>query len=560
MFEELHNLGHQHFQRFKEELADYRIELSPDIEIRQGKHILPYYDLKDGHIYLPNFDLENASGKLQLMFVRSLLSCNTNEEFFDFYRVAMAWMIAHEMGHHLRQRNGAFGQNLWEEEQAANYLAFSLTKHRFRPKDRAALQAFLKKAIEGLAKKMESDGIATASYGNILEGLQAAGQIDGRTMQNMEMMERLFNVNPEDVLLTSGALSHQAEDTLHLRDEAINTMNSTYTSDIARYMYYHLGWMYLGFNSREAYYVEEFARKHLNQLPDLLPTLKRDHVPNDKQVIAAFQASEETQPISATASHYFYKRYRALLVARLRTSASLTRRLQDEAVMLLEAWQAGDFDSLNYLAEIVPAQMRPLLPNAIAAQHEKLTDLEEYLPSETDRRLYRYVVGGIDDHAAATTLERLDMLEKTDIYRVLSAEVALQVIHELRVVRLAPGETIIRQGETNNDVYILGDGKLGVSSDSPTDLALSTQEFEAMQLRDSLYLNMISPGQVIGEVAFFTRESRNATVTAILPSICYVIKAADLQLFAYDDPAVLMQMAGALARRLTAMVQKYGQR
>jgi CRP-like cAMP-binding protein len=55
---------------------------------------------------------------------------------------------------------------------------------------------------------------------------------------------------------------------------------------------------------------------------------------------------------------------------------------------------------------------------------------------------------------------------------------------------------------------------------------------------------------MFGEIAFFTEDARYATVRAVEPSQCLVLTDADLQIFAYQHPTILMQMAGVLAKRL----------
>lgn len=544
---DLFKIGNGFFDLFRREFASYNIQISPFIQLFQGKHILPYYDLKDGNIYLSNFDGDEATGKLQLLIIRSLLSCETNEEFFEFYRLTLPWMIGHELGHHLRQHYQLFGSNLWQEEQIANYLGFAMTKHRYTPAQKSRIQFLLRRAIEGLSKKMQSTNIATVSYSNILHAMQVSGQIDQAAVANVEMMQRMFDVNPEDMLKHSGQLSDTELEDLQKRDEVISTINEEYTSDIARYLYYHLGWMYLGLASREAYYVDEFARTHLNQNIDVLPPVRIDFIPNETQIQAYYQASARSSSFSETAGHYFYKRYRSMLVVFLK-SLIASQGLSDEAVLLLENWRYGDFDTLNYLSEIVPEGMRYLLPNTIAEHPTTVTNLESYLATETDKRLWLNVMYRAEDSAATNTLKRLAMLDKTDIYSVLSSEVAMDVIHELRCVRLSTGETIIWQGEMNNDVFILSDGRLGVQHE---DADYHRQDDK------NQYIGYIEPGQVLGEVAFFTREARNANVRALVPSTCYVLKASALQLFAYNDPAMLMQMAGALAHRLNDVLRKY---
>ena len=95
-------------------------------------------------------------------------------------------------------------------------------------------------------------------------------------------------------------------------------------------------------------------------------------------------------------------------------------------------------------------------------------------------------------------------------------------------------------GDANDDVFILVDGELEVGT-------LRAGQFKRF--------DVIRSGEVFGEMAFFTREPRNATVRAVRPAECLVLKGSDLRLLAFDHPSILMQMAGVLARRLANFIK-----
>jgi CRP-like cAMP-binding protein len=111
----------------------------------------------------------------------------------------------------------------------------------------------------------------------------------------------------------------------------------------------------------------------------------------------------------------------------------------------------------------------------------------------------------------------------------------LELAHLFCQVNFARGETVIWQNERNDDVYFLIDGKLEV-------LVSHNEKTEQVDI--------IDPGEMFGEIAFFTEDPRYATVRAVAPSRCFVLTDADLQLFAFQHPTILMQMAGVLAKRL----------
>jgi CRP-like cAMP-binding protein len=114
----------------------------------------------------------------------------------------------------------------------------------------------------------------------------------------------------------------------------------------------------------------------------------------------------------------------------------------------------------------------------------------------------------------------------------------LEIGKSLCRIRLDAGETIIWEGEVNDDVFFLTRGALSI---------LVTENGRERRV------GVVRPGEVFGEMAFFSRDTRNATARALEPSECFVIKDSDLLLLVFKHPSILMQMAGALTRRLAGL-------
>lgn len=536
---DLFALGQKHFDAFIQEFASYGLQADPGIELRRGTGLLCYYSLEDRHIYLSVPDLTKPVGKLQTLLLRSLLGCESNEELLRFFQLFIPHVIAHEMAHHYRHRYGLFGDSLWYEEQVANKLAVAVVKHRFSPEEKAYAKTFLRRAIETLSAKMEEKSIATDSYYSVLHSLNVSGQIGVADFENIELMQTMLGVAPEEMLKGSGQLSDELLERLEQRDDLIEEIDEQYTSDQIKYIYYHVGWLYLDLTSRETEYVDEFARNYLNLGVELLPVIQPGQDPPAQIVQACFKAYQDTSPHSVVAGRYFYKRYRSLLLTKLQSVELLvpgqTERLKREATLILESWSEGESDTLDYLSQLAPPSLQPLFPHLIAGHLDPALEVATNLPTETDRRLWQHVVLQTEDEAAANTLRRLELLDQTDIYRPMPAELMLELSQRFCLVKFAPGEAVIWEDERNDDVYFLIDGKLEV---------FVRQDGQVEKV------GVISPGEMFGEIAFFTEDSRAATVRAAEPSRCFVLTDADLQLMAFKHPAILMQMAGALAKRL----------
>lgn len=536
---DLFALGQRHFHNFLAEFAAYGLQADPGIELRRGTGLLCYYSLEERHIYLSVPDFSQPTGKLQALFLRSLLGCESNEELLRFFHLMIPHVIAHELAHHYRHRYGLFGQSLWQEEQIANKLAVAVVKHRLAPEEKAYARDFLRRAIESLSAKMEAKNIAVDSYYSVLHALNVSGQVGQADFENLEMIQSALGVSAEQMLQSSGQLAPELLERIDQRDELIEQIDTQYAADQLKYIYYHVGWLYLDLTSRETEYVDEFARLYLNMPVDLLPPVAVDEPPDDRAVRACFQAYQDTASPSPALSRYFYKRYRSLLLARLKAAqlplAAQAERLKREAALILETWQEGETDTLDYLAQLAPSDLRPLFPHLIKTQPHDSLNLPADLSTETDRRLWQYVVQGAADPAAANTLYRLQMLDQSDIYRSLPAELLLELAQLFCQVFYAPGEAIIWQGERNDDVYFLLEGRLEV---------IITPQQQPIKVGE------IKPGEIFGEIAFFTEDPRYATVRAVEPSRCFVLTDVELQLLAYQHPIILMQMAGALAKRL----------
>lgn len=537
---DLFALGTHYFELFTKELAAYGVPADATMEIRRGKGMLCYYDTTDGHIYLSVPDLTTPMGRLNLMVLRAYLGAKTEDEVLRFFGLFIPRLISHELGHHLRHKHGRFGANYWEEEQLANKLAVALTRHRLTPEERSFARDFLKRALAGLAEKVGIKDAAMLSYYNVLEALNADGKIGDSALEQMQVAQNLFALKPEDVM---PSLPQVAE----ARAGIIAEINAQYATDYVKYLYFHAGWLYVDLTNHTADYVEEFARDHLGEGVELLPAVSSDDVPSDGAIAACFAASRWLKKRSMAASRYFYKRYRMLLWQRLQASemASPTSapRLR-ETQFFVESWSEGDSDALAYLAQLAPPALRELFPGRIRER----TFIEEVvlasLPTDTDLRLYRHVAHGQEDAAAASTLYRLSLLERTDVFQPVPAESMLEMSRRLCRIHLGTGETIIWEGEVNDDVFFLTQGRLEV---------LVKEDGEEKRVGN------IGPGEVFGEMAFFSRDVRGATARAMEPSECFVIKDSDLLVLVFKHPSILMQMAGALTRRLARLNQHAAQ-
>lgn len=116
----------------------------------------------------------------------------------------------------------------------------------------------------------------------------------------------------------------------------------------------------------------------------------------------------------------------------------------------------------------------------------------------------------------------------------------------LRPRDLAADETLIRQGDPPGGMFFLETGELSAR--------MGGEEREAIRLR-----SVSGPGAVLGEVAFYLRRPRSATVHAVRPSRVFELDRESLSRMESADPEVAAgfhrMMATLLSDRLVATNQ-----
>ena len=506
---DLFALGKRVFDAFVAELREHGIEVHPALALRRGDGVMSHYSLPDTKIYLSVPDTSTPVGKLQAMVLTSVLSCRDEAEMLSLFEIFIPRLIAHEIAHHLRHHHGRFGDSPWEEEQVANRFATALTMRRMPPARRAAAKELVERTLTALAGKIGVRDAATMSYHDVLFALNASGKIGDTTVERAAVAQRLLDAETQRMLVESGDLPTALGRGLDLREILIADINAQYASDFLKYVYYHAGWLHLDLGSHDAEYVDALAREHLGRATALLPHLPADEHPTARSVEASFRAFLDARPLNPTAARYFYKRYRSLLWAKLRQDGLMNPSdaevLRRESAFFLESWDEGASDALKYVAHLATEEVRALFPARLRARAADLPAAAPHLATETDVRLYRHAVERAPEPAAANTLARLSLLERTDVFKNVPAEALLALAHVLARVRLRPGETLFWEGDENDDVFLLAEGELE-------------------SLVGGLPNGLVRAGAVFGETAFFSRRPRHATMRARAASELYVVR------------------------------------
>lgn len=125
-------------------------------------------------------------------------------------------------------------------------------------------------------------------------------------------------------------------------------------------------------------------------------------------------------------------------------------------------------------------------------------------------------------------------LRKGSPFAELPSEALRDLARVLEPVALSPGEVLFRQGDADDDVFLVRRGSIAIARDDRgTERRVATVE----------------PGQFIGEGAALTGEPRSATACAIDRVEAYRVRGAAIRQLVRRHSALVASFAGALSAR-----------
>lgn len=133
--------------------------------------------------------------------------------------------------------------------------------------------------------------------------------------------------------------------------------------------------------------------------------------------------------------------------------------------------------------------------------------------------------------------------ERMDITRGFSATELAEFRAVLDRCEFARGDVLVREGEDGHEMFILASGSASVNMRLPG---------HAVAER----LVTFSPGTAFGEFALLDRETRSATITADVESVCYVLDRARFEELTRTQHAVAVKLLTNLGRELSLRLRR----
>jgi serine/threonine protein kinase/CRP-like cAMP-binding protein len=172
-----------------------------------------------------------------------------------------------------------------------------------------------------------------------------------------------------------------------------------------------------------------------------------------------------------------------------------------------------------------------LLPKLAGKRSPSLLELLGDLGSDPIGHMLKDVVLGSEPSASAALLS-------SPLFSALEPEELARLVPLLKVKRLLPGTTVIREGERGDSLYIVARGRV----------IIYCRNFQG----DRVYLSSLADGDCFGEFSFFTGEPRAATVEAVEDLLLFEIGQLDFDKVVDEFPSLTKALHQFYKERVVA--------
>ena len=144
------------------------------------------------------------------------------------------------------------------------------------------------------------------------------------------------------------------------------------------------------------------------------------------------------------------------------------------------------------------------------------------------------------DEAAVVALEEIDFLAGLDEAEIEQLRPLLKLLH------FAPGDTICREGEDGDRMWLLAKGSVSV-------------RLELLDGRGHRRITSLGRGTTIGEMALVESARRSATIVADEAVVCYELSRGDFDRLLTEHPNIATKLLSNLARELARRLRRTSQ-
>ncbi len=139
--------------------------------------------------------------------------------------------------------------------------------------------------------------------------------------------------------------------------------------------------------------------------------------------------------------------------------------------------------------------------------------------------------GFVDESRREAFVQNWNAVKNVPFFQSLEPSALIEIARMLRRWDVSEGTTIVRRGREGDCMYFLVSGEVEVEVSPPVRLG---------------------PGAFFGEMVLLGSTTRNASVTATLPSTLFILEAADFRTFTAHHPSLAQAIEAEAARRTGA--------
>jgi branched-chain amino acid transport system substrate-binding protein len=153
-----------------------------------------------------------------------------------------------------------------------------------------------------------------------------------------------------------------------------------------------------------------------------------------------------------------------------------------------------------------------------------------------------YLFKGIKERGGDEATKPITLLQEIDIFKPFSKDAKQFLSEKMRHHRYHAGDTIVKQGDVGNSLFIIVEGVVGVY--------IRTEDGKSKEVA------RLGAGNFFGEMALLTGEERTATVIAIVETHLFELTKEDIAPLIEEQPEVSELVSKVLTQRQMATQSK----
>jgi CRP/FNR family cyclic AMP-dependent transcriptional regulator len=131
----------------------------------------------------------------------------------------------------------------------------------------------------------------------------------------------------------------------------------------------------------------------------------------------------------------------------------------------------------------------------------------------------------------ASKRDRQQLLGQVPLFSACSDKELDRLARHAELVDFRAGETLMSEGKTGQEFYVIVDGEVGVTSGGET-------------------LAKLGPGTYVGELALLDPGPRTATVTALRDTTAVLLASREFYAAVEESPVLARKLLAGMAHRL----------